>query len=358
MSSDRSMSEAAKLRRDVELALSGPDPLRVLPLLHRLAARAEDGSDECVFAHRQLAEVLLDRDPWRAALHARRVVGMRPDDDRAWAALGLSQSLLGNHQYASRALVRALALSPDNPWYAHNLGHTLDVALDKPREAVAHLRRAYAKSDKNVDVATSLAHALARCGKTRAAKALLQRAMKQSPSPERRAIMKWIDAGAPRRDKGDAAVAGVFGAVQLLATREEPSGLMDTPFATAQEAVPEAPPSQAQTRDASRSGSRSARRWVQNALRRGLARLPLDEEQRAHAAHIAREATQRKPPADERAAAGIAAAAAWDVISRAGIPLSQAEVAACFRTSASSLRQRLGAVRSSKSAGRTTLKRS
>jgi tetratricopeptide (TPR) repeat protein len=354
------MSEAAKLRRDVELALSGPDPLRVLPLLHRLAARAEDGSDECVFAHRQLAEVLLDRDPWRAALHARRVVGMRQDDDRAWAALGLSQSLLGNHQYASRALVRAVALAPENPWYAHNLGHTLDVALDKPREAVAHLRRAYARSDKNVDVATSLAHALARCGKTRAAKALLQRAMKQSPSPERRALMKWIDAGAPPRDKGEATV---FGAVQLLATREEPSGLLDAPF-TSEEGVPEAPPSQAQTRDRSpsRSGSRSARRWVQNALRRGLARLPLDEQQRAHASQIAREATQRKPPADERAAAGIAAAAAWSVIARAGIPLSQAEVAACFRTSASSLRQRLGAVRSIEDAwsrsGRTTLKRS
>ena len=354
MSSDRSMSEAAKLRRDVELALSGPDPLRVLPLLHRLAARAEDGSDECVFAHRQLAEVLLDRDPWRAALHARRVVRMRPEDDRAWAALGLSQSLLGNHLYASRALVRAVALSPDNPWYAHNLGHTLDVALDKPREAAPHLRRAYAKSGKNVDVATSLAHALARCGKTRAAKALVQRALKQSPSPERRALLKWIDAGAPPRDKGDPTV---FGAVQLLATREEPSGLMDTPFV---EGVPEAPRSQAQPRAASssRSGSRSARRWVQNALRRGLARLPLDEEQRALAADMAREATQRKAPADERAAAGIAAAAAWSVISRAGIPLSQAEVAACFRTSASSLRQRLGAVRSSKSAGRTTLKRS
>jgi len=272
----------------------------------------------------------------------------------------LSQSLLGNHQYASRALLRALALSPENPWYAHNLGHTLDVALDKPREAIAHLRRAYTRSGKNVDVATSLAHALARCGKTRAAKALLQRALKQSPSPERRALMKWIDAGAPRRDKGDA--VAVFGAVQLLATREEPSGLMDTPFAT--EGVPEAPHSQAQTRDVSsaRSGSRSARRWVQNALRRGLARLPLDEEQRAHAAHVAREATQRKPPADERAAAGIAAAAAWSVISRAGIPLSQAEVAACFRTSASSLRQRLGAVRSIEDtwsrSGRSTLKRS
>jgi hypothetical protein len=215
------------------------------------------------------------------------------------------------------------------------------------------LRRAYTRSGKNVDVATSLAHALARSGKTRAAKALLGRAMKQSPSPERRALMKWIDAGAPPRE---------LGAVQLLATREEPcTGTMDVAF----ESVPEAPRSQAQTTRPTRSSEatpRAARRWVQNALRRGLARLPLDEEQRAHASAIAREATQRKPPADERAAAGIAAAAAWSVISRAGIPLSQAEVAACFRTSASLLRQRLGGVRSIEDArsrsGRSTLKRS
>ena len=329
MSSDRSMSEAAKLRRDVELALSGPDPLRVLPLLHRLAARAEDGSDECVFAHRQLAEVLLERDPWRAALHARRVTRMRPDDDRAWAALGLCQSLLGNHQYAIHALGRAIDCAPENPWYAHNLGHTLDVALDKPREAVGHLRRAYARSGKNADVATSLAHALARSGKTRAAKALLARALKQSPSPERRALMKWIDAGAQGR-------ATVCGVVQLFASREP-------------EPAPEPPRSQP-----GRELGRSYRRSVQTALRRGLARLPLDEAQRAAAANIAREATQRKPPVDERAALGIAAAAAWAVISRDGIPLSHAEVAACFRTSASSLRQRLGAVRGS----RTNVKRS
>src|SRR4051794_29386108 len=238
------MSECARLRRDVEIALSGPDPLRVLPLLHRLAARAEDGSDESVFAHRQLAEVLLERDPWRAALHARRVVRMRAEDDRAWAALGLSQSLLGNHQYASHALLRALALCPENPWYAHNLGHTLDVALDRPHDAVEHLRRAYTRSGKNADVATSLAHALARSGKTRTAKALLARAIKQSPTPERRALMRWIDAGA----EGPAAVCGV---VQLLATREESALQAATP------SVPEAPHSQAQT---SRQTTRSARR--------------------------------------------------------------------------------------------------
>ena len=211
------MSECQRLRRDVELALSGPDPLRVLPLLHRLAARAESGSDECVFAHRQLAEVLLERDPWRAALHARRVTRMRPDDDRAWAALGLSQSLLGNHQYAIHALARALDCARRRTRGTRTTSGTRSTSRSTSRARRSSTFAAPTRrSGKNADVATSLAHALARSGKTRTAKALLARALKQSPSPERRALMRWIDAGAQGR-------ATVCGVVQLFASREPPS---------------------------------------------------------------------------------------------------------------------------------------
>jgi tetratricopeptide (TPR) repeat protein len=326
MTTDASGGECQRLRRDVEVALSGPDPLRVLPLLHRLAARAESGSDESVFAHRQLAEVLLERDPWRAALHARRVTRMRPEDDRAWAALGLSQSLLGNYVYASHALLRALACAPDNPWYAHNLGHTLDIALDKPSEAVDYLRRAYERSGRNVDVATSLAHALGRAGQLRAARIVLSRAMKQSPTPERRALMRWLTAGA----KGPATLLGV---VQLLASREsEPHDAAEPPTST--------------------QANRAFRRLVQGALTRGLARLPLDSAQRAVATRLARDEAQRRAPADERAAFALAAACTWTVIAEAAIPLSQAEVAACFRTSVSSMRQRLAPLRARVTADR------
>jgi len=314
-------SECEQLRRDVEVALERSDPLRVLPLLHRLAARAKDGSEDAVFAHRQLAEVLLERDPWRAALHARRVVRMRDGDDRAWAALGLSQSLLGNHQYACHALARAHTLAPDNAWYAHNLGHTLDVALDKPREAVRYLRRAFDRSDKNPDVATALVHALARAGKTKTARALLVRVTQESPSPERRTLLRWIDAGA----RGRAAVLGV---VQLFASRDAEEPVTST----------RRTPTRARR-------SRSLRRVLEDALRRGLSRLPLDDAQQRAAVQLAREAAQKSPPEDESAALGVAAAAAWAVTSRDGIPLSQAEVAACFRTSASNLRQRLPSVR-------------
>jgi len=325
--SDRSSLECERLRRDVELALStGPDPYRVLPLLHRLARAAEEGSDACVFAHRQLAEVLLERDPWRAALHARRVTRMRPEDDRGWAALGLSQSLLGNYQYAKAALDRALECSPDNPWYAHNLGHMLDVALDRPRDAVAHLQAAYERSGRHPDIATSLAHALARAGEPQAAKLLLARSTGKRPTPDQRALLRWLEGGAQGR------------AVAL-------GGHLPLPV----HGSPLAPEARTATRPRARGqsddGTGAFRRWVAGALRRGLARLPLDQGQRLAAADLARKATLRKPPADERAAHGIAASAAWLVISSAGIPLSQSEVAACFRVSVGTLRQHLRSVR-------------
>jgi tetratricopeptide (TPR) repeat protein len=324
--SERSSLECERLRRDVELALSnGPDPCQVLPLLHRLARAAEDGSEACVFAHRQLAEVLLERDPWRAALHARRVTRMRPEDDRGWAALGLSQSLLGNYQYAKAALVRALDCSPDNPFYAHNLGHMLDVALDRPREAVAHLQAAYERSGRHPDIATSLAHALARAGEPQAAKLLLSRAIRKRPTPDQRALLRWLEAGAQGR------------AVALEGHLPLPHGSPLSP----EPRTSSRPRARGETDD----GTVAFRRWVAGALRRGLARLPLDQAQRLAAADLARKATLRKPPVDERAAHGIAASAAWLVITSAGIPLSQSEVAACFRVSVGTLRQHLRSVR-------------
>ena len=112
-------------------------PRDVLPLLHRLARLAPDGSDEHLFANLHLAELLVERDPWRAALYARRVLAHRPDDDRGWATLALCQTLLGNYRFAVTAYHHALASAPKNPWYAHNLGHLLDVALGRAEDAVA-----------------------------------------------------------------------------------------------------------------------------------------------------------------------------------------------------------------------------
>ena len=109
----------------------------VLPRLARLARLAPAASDDGVFAHRQLAELLVERHPWRAAIYARRALAHRADDDRAWAVLAFCQTLLGNFRCAATAYKNAIASAPANPWYAHNLGHLLDVALGAPDRASA-----------------------------------------------------------------------------------------------------------------------------------------------------------------------------------------------------------------------------
>src|SRR5215468_732872 len=166
--------EIDRLRREVERALrENLDAEEILPLLARLARAADPDSDEWIYAHRHLAELGVEHDPWRAALFARRVIAHRPDDDGAWAVLGLAQSLLGHFRYAARAYERALALAPDNPWYAHNLGHLYDVALDRPADALPLLSRATFAQPGEADIAASYAHALARCGKISAARRVL-----------------------------------------------------------------------------------------------------------------------------------------------------------------------------------------
>lgn len=190
--------EVERLRREVVRGLSAKlDAEELLPMLARLARAASPESDVWVFAHRHLAELGVERDPWRAALFARRVLCLCPDDDGAWAVLGLAQSLLGNYRYAARAYERALELSPDNPWYAHNLGHLYDVALDRPVDALPLLARATEAQTGEADIAASYAHALARCGKLLLAKRVLKRAIRHGGTSDQMALWRWLDAGAP-----------------------------------------------------------------------------------------------------------------------------------------------------------------
>ena len=61
------------LRKNVEWALRNAlDAEEVLPMLAKLARSAEPESDAWVLAHRHLAELAVDRDPWRSAIFARR----------------------------------------------------------------------------------------------------------------------------------------------------------------------------------------------------------------------------------------------------------------------------------------------
>src|SRR4051812_43972231 len=186
--------EVDRLRREVERALRDQrDAEDVLPLLARLARAAAPESDTWIYAPRHLAELGVEHDPWRAALFARRVIARRPDDDGAWAVLGLAQSLLGNFRYAARAYERALGLAPNNPWYAHNLGHLYDVALDRPADALPLLARATFAQPAEADIAASYAHALARCGKVSVARRVLRRAIRRGGTADQMALARWLD---------------------------------------------------------------------------------------------------------------------------------------------------------------------
>lgn len=298
--------EARRLRQEIERALRRAfDPADVLPRLARLARIACPKSDDGVFAHRQLAELLAPRHPWRAALYAKRAIAHRGDDDRAWAILAFSQTLLGNFHCAARAYRQAIACAPGNPWYAHNLGHLLDVALGQPARALPLLRSAHAATDENAEVVASYAHALARAGEIVRARAVLERAQARFPSRELAALLRWIDQGAPSRG---------------VATRQGPR---------------------------QRRSSRDRR--LDRVLERGLSRLPFDSRQRERALALARDVLPAMDPIDptrsNAGVAGLAAAVAYAIVYVDDVPLSQAEVAAPFRVAVARLRGRFAELR-------------
>jgi tetratricopeptide (TPR) repeat protein len=308
---DVSQPESERLRRDVEGALrSAFDPSDVLPMLHRLSRTATPGSEESVFAHRQLAELLIERHPWRAALYARRVLAMQPCDDRGWAILGACQAMLGHYRFAVTAYKKALENAPENPSYAHNLGHLLDVAMGEPGEAVPWLRLAHAAHAESAEAAASFAHALGRTGKVEEAKRVLDAATARDGTREHLALRRWLDQGAPPKK-----------ALPPL----RPPMLAEWSYTTS-------------SKPATGARSESA---LDSALARGLARLPVGPVQRGRALTLARDAAPCWPATDDAAGLqSLAAAVAYAIVYVDHVPLTQAEVAACFRVSASALRAR------------------
>jgi tetratricopeptide (TPR) repeat protein len=331
-----SREQAQELRRQIESTLArAVDPGDVLPMLHRLTRLADDGSDESLFANLHLAELLVERHPWRAALCARRVLAHRPDDDRGWATMALCQTLLGNYRSAVGAYQQALTVAPKNPWYAHNLGHILDVALGRPEDAVGWLKRAYQGATDSDEVVASYAHALARVRRIAEARKVLVRATKRGSSREHLALLKWLDQGAPL-DKDH--------------PLPRPAALRD-----ANDRVGEVGPATTAT------SREPVAAELEGVLARGLSNLPLDAKQRARARALARDAVSQRtaPTSDGRARAGgrsstrgaaasvdaIAAAVAYAIVYVDHVPLTQGEVAACFRVRVASLRARFSELR-------------
>jgi pentatricopeptide repeat protein len=309
--------EPERLKRDVEGALQRAlDPADVLPMLHRLSRTATPGSDESVFAHRQLAELLIERHPWRATLHAKRVLAVVPNDDRAWAVLGACQAMLGHYRFAATAYKRALDAAPENPSYAHNLGHVLDVAMGQPHDAIPWLRAAYAAQTESSDIAASFAHALARAGEIGEAESVLDRAMQKGCSREHAALRRWIQRGAPARKP----------APQLRPPMLSGRSAFGEGVPTGGGGVPER--------------SRRTVSMLEAALARGLACLPVGTTQRGRAVALARDAATHCSAADPSDVQSLAAAIAYAIVYVDHIPLTQAEVAACFRVGAAALRAR------------------
>jgi tetratricopeptide (TPR) repeat protein len=117
-------------------------------------------------------------------LHLRRVLGHCAEDDILHALMGLCHALLGNYRVAVRSYRDASTLAPQTPWYHHNLGHLMDVALDDPAGAERHLRR-------------SLAHCLARLGNLDQARKLAELARENGPcNPDHLSLLEWIEGGA------------------------------------------------------------------------------------------------------------------------------------------------------------------
>jgi hypothetical protein len=336
---DARRQQAQELRRQIEWTLArAVDPSEILPMLHRLARISDDGSDEILFANLHLAELLVERDPWRAALYARRVVAHRAVDDRGWATLALCQTMLGNYKFAVSAYHHALASAPKNPWYAHNLGHLLDVALGRAQDALPWLERAYRGAGTSGELAASYAHALARAGRISEARKVLTRAMKRTASREHAALLKWLEQGAPADGDHPLPRAAPVYTITPYDRRYDPS---------TNDSVPPARP---RRDDTTASIRRSP--WIgelDGVLARGLASLPLDSKQRARAKSLSRDAmTHFSRHAVARSGAAVqavAAAVAYAIVYVDHVPLTQSEVAACFRVSVASLRGRFGELR-------------
>lgn len=200
-------AETEALWRDVEDRVDdGRDGPRLRPLLVELARRAPEGSRAWAYACCELAERVMDEEPWHASVLARRVTRACPEEHRGWGLLGLSSSLLGHHRFAVVAYRRALRLQPKNPWYAHNLGHLLDAVLDDPQRALPLLQSAYVTlagwEESHVDglqlerarqeVTSSLAHALLSSGDVPSARALMKEVVRGTARPEHHELYREI----------------------------------------------------------------------------------------------------------------------------------------------------------------------
>jgi len=190
---ERPSPDLERMLTDVEWAISKQFAARdLVPMLENLVRAAPAASEAAHFAKLRLSELIVGGAPFRAARLARDVL-VRGESERAWAVLGLAHTLLGNYRVAARSYRRALSLAPDCGVYEHNLGHVLDVALNRPHDALPHLARAHRALPDESEIASSYAHALLRSGQLDKARKLLSLAVK-NPAEAEEILKTWQDA--------------------------------------------------------------------------------------------------------------------------------------------------------------------
>ncbi len=182
---------------DLCWALShGAESRDLVPMLEQLLKVSPEPGEIRRFAERHLAEQLLLKAPFRSARLARGLA-QGGDDPEAWSLYGMALARVGCFQEALKAYRQAWRFAPHHPGHSHNLGHLLDVAMDRPSDGLEYLEAAYAAEPNVPDLASSLAHALARTGQGARALALLTQTHPMSREQAGTLIARWLAAAAP-----------------------------------------------------------------------------------------------------------------------------------------------------------------
>jgi Tfp pilus assembly protein PilF len=144
-----------------------------------------------------LAEFLVRTQPFRAANLARGVA-LQCHSDEAWGLVGLAMTVMGHYRVAVKAFRRAIRLAPTHAGHLHNLGHVLDVGLGCSQSAIKYLELAHGNEPDVREIASSLAHAVARSGQRARALDILQRRLGMSQTLASSTVDEWLSAASVR----------------------------------------------------------------------------------------------------------------------------------------------------------------
>lgn len=178
----------------------GKSRREILCVLERLLHEAQPESKAVFFAHWHWAALEVEKHPWTAALHLRKILNSVWVTEATFALWGLCHTQLGNVHAAIAAYKQAIALSEEpQPAYYHNVGHLLDVGLGRAHEGIEYLRIAQRLDAEDDEIWASLAHAWAVAGERKRALDAIERAVTLVPQALfHQRLLHWIVEGAQR----------------------------------------------------------------------------------------------------------------------------------------------------------------